>query len=323
MSYTVFYFNPSATPEICDAIRAELPAGWTLLTTNGSTDHAAELRASDFILVADRAITAADLDAAPRLRLIQLQGVGYDRIDLDACRARGIPVSLTPEGTSVGVAEHTLLLILALYKQLLTAANGARQGRWLQWELRPSSHELSGKTLGLVGFGRIGREVAHRARAFGANLIYFDPFTGSVDTPVATRIDALETLLRQADIVSLHLPLTPATRHLICASTLSQMKPGAVLINTSRGALVDEAALAVALDRQHLSGAGLDVLSQEPPAKDHPLLQRADVLITPHISAGSQEALTAKMHHAFANMQRHTRGETLHHRVPELIETQA
>jgi phosphoglycerate dehydrogenase-like enzyme len=315
MSFTVFYFNPNATADIHAAIRAEMPPGWRLTTPGRGRDYSRELAACDFILVADRAITAADLGAAPRLRMIQHQGVGYEKIDLVACRERGIPVALTPEGTTTGVAEHTLLLILALYKQLLKAANAVRAGRWPQWELRSTSHEIAGKTLGLVGFGRIGREVARLAAAFNARVIYFDPLVAAGPRSPAKRTNSLTRLLRSSDIVSLHLPLTPVSRRLINAGSLAKMKRGAILINTSRGELVDEAALAAALASGRLAGAGLDVLAREPPARDHPLLRRANVLITPHIAAGTRDALATKMRAAFANMLRQTRGEPLKHLV--------
>jgi phosphoglycerate dehydrogenase-like enzyme len=315
VSFTVFYYNPNATDDVYEAIRAELPPGWRLTTPAKDGDFSRELAGCDFILVADRAITMADLCAAPGLRMIQHQGVGYEKIDLAACQARGIPVALTPEGTTTGVAEHTLLLILALYKQLLTAANSVQAGRWPQWELRATSHELSGKTLGLVGFGRIGREVARRAAAFDANVIFFDPLVADTPPPTAKRVNSLKGLLHDSDIVSLHLPLTAASRRLVNVDSLAQMKRGAILINTSRGELVDEAALAAALDSGELAGAGLDVLASEPPAADHALLRRANVLITPHISAGTRDALAAKMRAAFANMLRQTRGEPLNHLV--------
>ncbi len=318
----MFYLNPGATEEVCSIIRAQLPSGWTFArATNGN--ESARLAECDFLLVADRPMTAAHLEAAPRLRMIQHQGVGYERIDLGACRARGIPVALTPEGTSIGVAEHTLLLILALYKQLVKAANGAQQGRWMQWELRQDSFELCGKTLGLVGFGRIGREVAKRALAFDARVIYFDPLAPQPAAPFVQRCETLEDLLRAADIVSLHVPVTAQSRQFINAHVLARMKPGAVLINTARGSLVDEAALAEALDSGRLAGAALDVLNQEPPAPDNPLLHRDNVLVTPHISAGTRDALDTKMQAAFANMLRFTRGEPLLNVVPELADLAA
>jgi phosphoglycerate dehydrogenase-like enzyme len=278
------------------------------------------LRECDFILVADHAVTAGHIAAAPRLRMIQHQGVGYERIDLEACRARGIPVALTPEGTSIGVAEHTLLLILAVYKQLVKAANGARAGKWMQWQLRGNSFELYGKTLGLVGMGRIGREVAQRALAFGASVIYFDPFVPQLEDLPVRKVDALDEFLAAADIVSLHAPASGVTRHFINTCTLGRMKPGALLINTSRGALVDEAALVEARRSGRLAGAGLDVLEKEPATPDNPLLSFENVIITPHIAAGTRDALATKMRAVFANLLRFTRGEPPRNVVPELAQ---
>ena len=317
MSYTVFYLNPGVTEEVAAIIRGRMPDGWRLTTPAPGGDFAAGLRECDFILVADHAVTAEHIAAAPRLRMIQHQGVGYERIDLEACRAREIPVGLTPEGTSIGVAEHTLLLILAVYKQLVKAVIGAREGKWMQWELRGNSFELYGKTLGLVGMGRIGREVAGRALAFDANVIYYDPFVPQPVDLAARKVETLDEFLAAADIVSLHVPASGGNRHFINAETLAKMKPGALLINTSRGALVDEAALIEALRAGRLAGVGLDVLEKEPATPDNPLLHFENVIITPHIAAGTRDALATKMRAAFANLQRFTRGEPLHNLVPE------
>jgi phosphoglycerate dehydrogenase-like enzyme len=320
MSYTVFYLNPGATEEVCAVIRSQMPPGWTLVSPGAGGDLSEGLRRCDFILVADHAVTAEHVAAAPGLRMIQHQGVGYERIDLAACRARGVPVALTPEGTSVGVAEHTLLMILAVYKQLVKSAVGVRQGRWMQWELRNTSFELCGKTLGLVGMGRIGREVARRALAFDARVTYFDSFVPQPADLDVRRVESLEEFLGEADIVSLHIPAGGANRHFINAEKLRLMKPGAILVNTARGALVDEAALADALRSGRLAGAALDVLEKEPPAPGNPLLQMENVLITPHIAAGTRDALVAKMRAAFANLARFTRGEPLQNVVPELAD---
>jgi phosphoglycerate dehydrogenase-like enzyme len=322
MSYTVFYLNPGVTEEVASIIRGQMPEGWRLTTPAPGGNFAAGLRECDFILVADHEVKAEHIAAAPRLRMIQHQGVGYERIDLEACRARGIPVALTPEGTSIGVAEHTLLLILALYKQLIKAVSGVRAGKWMQWELRGDSFELYGKTLGLVGMGRIGREVAERALAFGAGVIYHDPFVPQPEDLPVRRIDALDEFLAVADIVSLHVPASGANRHFINAETLRKMKPGALLINTARGALVDEAALVEALRAGRLAGAGLDVLEKEPATPDNPLLDFENVIITPHIAAGTRDALATKMRAAFANLLRFTRGENPHNVVPELADWQ-
>jgi phosphoglycerate dehydrogenase-like enzyme len=320
MSYTVFYLNPGVTEEVVAIIRGQMPPGWRLTTPAPGGDFKVGLRECDFILVADHAVTAEHLALAPRLRMIQHQGVGYERIDLEVCRARGIPVALTPEGTSIGVAEHTLLLILAVYKQLVKAASGARAGKWMQWELRGNSFELYGKTLGLVGMGRIGHEVARRALAFGAGVIYHDPFVPQTEDLPVRKIDALDQFLAAADIVSLHVPAGGANRRFINAETLGKMKPGALLINTSRGALVDETALVEALRAGRLAGAGLDVLEKEPATPDNPLLHFENVIITPHIAAGTRDALATKMRAAFANLLRFTRDEPLHNVVPELAD---
>jgi phosphoglycerate dehydrogenase-like enzyme len=263
------------------------------------------------LLVATARVDEDLLRTAPGLRLVQHQGVGYDNIDVDACRRAGIPVALTPEGTTIGVAEHTLLLILALFRHLLALDAAVRRGEWPVWSMRSRSAELAGKTVGLIGFGRIGREVARRARAFDTTIIYHD----SVRAPAAVEAElgatyvARDDLLRQADVVSLHAPLTAETREFIGERELRLMQPHAVLINTARGALVDEPALVRALAEEWIAGAGLDVLAQEPPAADNPLLTCPNVILTPHVAAGTRDAYRTKMHAIFANMQRVARGE--------------
>ncbi len=320
MSYTVFYMNPDATPGVIEIVRRHLPDGWGLTTPTTPFDFSQELAEADFVIVATEPITYDHLSIAGHLKMIQHQGVGYEKIDLDACRHFGILVGITPEGTSVGVAEHTLLLILAVYKRLVTAMNGIAHGNWMQWSLREDSFELSGKTLGLVGFGRIGRAVAKRVLAFDARVIYFDACTNNDHGLDAARRSSLEALLRESDIVSLHLPETIDTRHLINSVTLAQMKPGAVLINASRGGLVEENALLEALQSGHLGGAGLDVFSVEPVPWDHPLLALPNVIATPHIAAGTSDALNAKMKAVFANLLRFTNCELPQNIVPELSE---
>jgi phosphoglycerate dehydrogenase-like enzyme len=318
MTYTVFYMNPDATPEVCKIIQEQMPAGWRLTTPSVSGGFTQELTLADFIVVATEPIREEHLACAPRLKMIQHQGVGYEKIDLAACRARGIPVGLTPEGTSVGVAEHTLLLILAVYKRLVTAMNGMAAGKWMQWSLRQHSFELAGKTLGLVGMGRIGREVARRALAFDTRVVYFDSVACADDRLRVARAHTLGELLACSDIVSLHAPETSETRHLINEATLSQMKRGAILINTARGGLVDERALIEALRKGHLGGAGLDVFETEPLPPNHPLLEFPNVIATPHISAGTRDALTAKMKAVFANLVRFASGTRPINVVPEL-----
>ncbi len=308
--FSVVYLEP-VPPDVEAVVRERLPAGLSLRVRREGEPVAASIAEADFVLVATTPLPADAIAGASRLRLIQHQGVGHDKTDVAAAAARGIPVALCPAGTSVGVAEHVFLLILALYKQLRAADLALRRGEWLQWELRSRSHEISGKCLGLVGFGRIGREVAARARAFNARVVYHDPVAAApeVEQSLGARPVSFAELLSQADILSLHLPLTPRTRHLISRREFALMKRAAILINTARGPLVDEAALAEALGAGGIAGAGLDVFETEPLAASHPLLAFTNVVVTPHIAAGTVEALIAKMDACFANMLRVARGE--------------
>ena len=299
--------------ETADIIASRLPEGFKLITVEDASDEAARkaLAQADFVLVATHPLPESLIDAAPNLRMIQHQGVGYEKTDVQAAARRGIPVALCPAGTIIGVAEHTFLMILAVYKQLVRADRSVREGEWLQFGLRAGSFEIAGKTLGLVGFGRIGQEVAKRARAFQAQVVYYDVIRQNEEQErsLGVRYLPFDELLALSDIVSLHLPVTPDSRHLINANTLQKMKRGAVLVNTSRGALVDEQALEAALDSGQIGGAGLDVFEKEPPDVNNPLFKRWNVVVTPHISAGTKDALVAKMDSAFANMVRVTEGK--------------
>jgi phosphoglycerate dehydrogenase-like enzyme len=272
---------------------------------------------ADFILVATTPLTAEVLAAARRLKLIQHQGVGYDNVDVEAAAQAGVPVGLTPEGTSKPVAEHVFLLILSLYRNLLRANQTLRRGQWLQWELRPDSYDLRDKWLGILGLGRIGREVARRARAFECHLLYYDIVRApsEVEAELEAAYAPLEDLLAQSDIVTLHMPCTEYTQDMIGAAELARMRPTSLLINTARGGLVNEAALYQALKSGQIAGAGLDVYAVEPPAPDHPLLQLDNVVATPHIAAGTRDALANKMKAAFANMQRVAEGQEAHNLV--------
>jgi phosphoglycerate dehydrogenase-like enzyme len=216
-------------------------------------------------------------------------------------------VATTPEGTVEGVAEQVVLLILAVNKQLLAADRGLREGRWLVWQLRPSSFMLAG----LIGLGRIGRAVARRLKGFAVELVYHDPVPASaeLEAELGLRRLALDELLGSADIVSVHTPLTPATRGLIDRRALGRMKRDAVLINTSRGEVVDQPALIEALEAGRLRGAGLDVFTPEPLPVDSPLLALPQVVLTPHIATGTRQAMVIKARAQFANVLRVLRGQ--------------
>ena len=319
MRYTVVYWNRAAG-DVYEVIRSEMPAGWSLVILEGDTKEAwrDQLRRADFLVVADWPITEEDLQAAPKLKMVQHQGVGHEKIDKEALKARGIPLALCPAGTTVGVAEHTILLILAVYKRLVLADRRLREGVWLQWGLRGTSFELAGKTLGLLGFGRIAQAVARRAYAFDARILYHDPYLQE-PPPEAAAWDitavSFAQLLGDSDILSLHVPTTDQTRRCMSTPQFEQMKRSAILINTARGAIVDEPALIKALESGTIAGAGLDVFEQEPMRADSPLLKMDNVVLTPHIAAGTVDALRQKMRAVFANLQRCAAGKAIEDRV--------
>jgi D-3-phosphoglycerate dehydrogenase len=232
-------------------------------------------------------VTADLIAAAPRLRVIGRAGSGVDNIDVAAATRRGVVVMNTPGGNSIAAAEHTFALLLSLLRNVPAAARDLAAGTWNRKKYM--GHQLAGKTLGLVGFGRIGREVGIRARAFGMEVITADPLvTEALAREWEARLVDLPTLLAEADVVSLHVPVTEETRNLINAKTLALMKPTSVLVNCARGALVDEAALLDALNRDALAGAALDVFQKEPPEGDLP--RHPKVVCTPHLGASTEEA---------------------------------
>ncbi|MBX3070691.1 MAG: 2-hydroxyacid dehydrogenase [Thermomicrobiales bacterium] len=303
MTQRIAYMEP-VPPDVQEIIRSRLPDGYEIDFRPSDAAPVAFARDADFVMVATTRIDDSLLQAATQLRLVQHQGVGYDNIDLEAARSRGVPVAICPEGTSVGVAEHVILLILSIYRRLLEADASIRRGEWLQWELRPTSLELAGKTVGLVGFGRIGREVAQRLRGFDVDVLYYDPFRAdvSVEEAFGVRFVSLDALLAESDIVSLHLPLSAETRGLVDAEFLAGMKQSAILINTARGGLVDQTALIDALRNGVIAAAGLDVFATEPLPPDSPIRALPNAVLTPHIAAGTADALRTKMDACFANI---------------------
>lgn len=252
-----------------------------------------------------------------RCKLVQHQGVGVDGIDTRALAAAHIPLATTPEGTVIGVAEHTLLLILALSKQLVRVDASIRKGEYDNVRWRSNSYFLHRKTLGIVGLGRIGQRVAHLAKAFEANLVYSDPFRQSqeVERALEVKYVPLDNLLTEADIVSVHTPLTKDTEEMFGSEQFSRMRKGALFINTGRGGTYDMDALYASLDSGHLGGAGLDVFNPEPPPQDHPILQLPNVISTPHMATGTVDAHLMKAKGQFDNFGRVLRGETPHNLV--------
>ena len=224
------------------------------------------------------------MEEAPRLRVIGRAGVGVDNIDVATATRRGIPVVNAPAAATASVAELTMGLLVAVARDFGSQIPAVKAG---EWKKAGNGMELSGRTLGFVGYGRIAREVAVRAKAFGMKVQAHDPFLA--ETPDGTPLLPLDRLLATSDVVSLHANLTPENRHLINATTLARMRKGAILLNVARGALVDEEALLAALESGHIAGAGLDVFEDEPPRRA-PLLGHPKVVPLPHIGASTREA---------------------------------
>lgn len=255
-----------------------------------STQLAEKLPGIDGFIAGLDIIDENALLAADRLQVISRYGVGVDNVDLDYARTRKIIVTNTPGSNSVSVAELAIGLMISLLRQIPQAIQVTKAGAWP----RINGLTLEGKTVGIVGFGSIGRQLGRRLSGFNCRILAYDPFP---DLPFASEfgihLATLEEVLHQSDIISLHLPLSSSTQSLVNESFLSQMKPGAMLINTARGDIVDETALLNALQSGHLAGAGLDVFCQQPPDPSNPLLSLPNVLVTPHMGAHTDGATNA------------------------------
>jgi D-3-phosphoglycerate dehydrogenase / 2-oxoglutarate reductase len=245
---------------------------------------------ADALLVTYAKITADMIGQMKRCRIISRFGIGVDNVDLDAATAAGIVVTKVPDYCIDEVSDHAMALLLALVRKIPSSNAQVHAGRWEMKAVVPI-HRLRGRVLGLVGFGRIPQLVAPKAKAFGLRVIVYDPFVPA-DVLARERVEQVDfdELLAQSDYISIHTPLLPETKNLFSTGAFSKMKPGAYLINTARGPIVDEQALARALDAGQLAGAALDVMPQEPPAGS-PLLGRENVIITPHTSFYSEESL--------------------------------
>ena len=264
----------------------------TVLDAHDEESLKTAVRDCDALLVRTYSkVTRAVLDQASRLKVIGRGGVGLENIDLDAARERGIPVVYTPAAATDAVAELTIGLMIALVRQIMAGDAAVRRGGFEQARRTTCTHELSELTLGVVGLGRIGKAVARRCRhGFGMRVVYNDIiFPGWMDFP-ATALEKDE-LYNVSDVVSLHVPLTDETRNLIDATALAGFKPDAVLINTSRGAVVDSDALAHALATDQLAGAALDVFDPEPLPPDHALIKAPNTLFSPHVGARTVDGL--------------------------------
>jgi D-3-phosphoglycerate dehydrogenase len=273
-----------------DILRARPGVSFEIMAQPVEPDILALAPTADAIIVRTTKLTAAAIDSAPKLKIVSRHGVGYDNVDMAALDRRRIPLTLVGNVNALSVAEHTLFMMLTLAKRGIAYDRATRNG---DWKLRDTfgATELAGKTLLLLGFGRIGREVARRAQAFGMTVLAYDPYVrdAAMFAARAQSVAKLPEAIPQADFISVHLPMTAETKGIIGAQQFAAMKKTAIVISTARGGLVDEAALAEALKSGQIRAAGLDVFVDEPPAPNDPLLKLDNLLLSPHIAGLTEE----------------------------------
>jgi phosphoglycerate dehydrogenase-like enzyme len=315
-------FAPRQSDAVLEIARSLTPAGFELLIADiGTPEFYAAAGEAEYYLGLARQMGGEFFRAAPHLKLVQLLSAGYDRVDIEAARKAGVPVSNNGGANAIAVAEHTLMLMLAVLKRVVRFHNDVVAGKWRVGGFDDQRvYELSRKTLGIVGLGNIGKKVARRAAAFDMTVQYYDiaRLTEAEEDALGVRFVLLPELLRTSDVVSLHVPLDDSTRHLMGAPELAQMKAGAILVNTCRGPVVDEGALYRALKSGQVAAAGLDVLVEEPPPKDHPLFTLPNVTLTPHSAGPTWENWTARFRNGFDNIQRVAAGRAPKWVIPEL-----
>ena len=310
----------SLTAAILDCNFPDTASEEAILNGNGielrkgqcTTEHQVIDLASDMdgIIVQYAPLTARVMEQLNRCRVISRYGIGVDNIDVVAAAQRGIWVTNVPGFCAIELAEHTLACVLYFGRRMHRLDPSVRRGEWETIGVMRPTRRLGELTLGLVGFGHVARELAPRARALGLRVVASAPnTTAEAMAQFAVTKVPLDDLLTQADFVSLHLPLVPETRHLIDKTKLGMMKTSAYLINTSRGPLVDEAALIDALQRGQIAGAGLDVLEKEPPSRENPLLAMENVILTPHASFYSDDSLAYLQRAVAEEVARVLRGE--------------
>ena len=307
-------FIHGLAPEIVDVITSHNPEGWntTVVPKGASPDEQKALvNDADFLMVYGAPLHDEVLRAAENARLVQLLAAGYDRMNLGLMSALEVPCANNGGANSIAVADHALMLMLALYKRQVHADPATRSGEWNAPITGMNTFEMADKLVGILGLGNIGRRVARRVRGFEAEVQYNDafPLTQEEEEELGVRYVSLEELFRTSDIVTCHTPLTQNTRHIVNAERLALMKPTAVLINTSRGPVVDEQALIHALQEGTIAGAGLDVFEKEPVDTDNPLLTMDNVVVTPHMAGTTWDTWFRRASFAYENMQRVWNGE--------------
>lgn len=309
----VLLINGQGQP-VADTFTALAPGGVDMAWIPSSLSDAEKiehLRDVEFVVLHPAALSGAVMRAAKSLRLIQLLAAGYEKVDMAAATELGVPVATNGGANAWAVAEHAIALMLALYKRLIPCDRSVRAGEWRKAANGFNTFELAGKTVGIIGAGNIGRKVAYRLKAFETEILYHDAATvPEIEESLGARKVSLEELVSRADIITLHAPLLKETRGLLGAAQFVLMKPGAVVINTSRAELIDEAALIAALTQKTIAGAGIDVYYQEPVPQNHPLLALDNVVLTPHTAGHALEGWARRCRFAWENIQRVEKDET-------------
>ena len=302
-------------PEVREIVRRVAPPELELhfAKTYDDAEQMALVENAEIILAGWAAVTAPMLTHAKKLRFIGKWGIGVDRIDVEAARRMKIPLAITAGANAAPVSELTIALMLGVYRRLAQADSALRRGQWLKAEMRALGYQVAGKTVGLLGFGNIGRMVARRLAGFDPKIIYFDERRADAETEARLNVQfvSFEQLLAQSDILTLHAPYIPSTAKIINAQSIARMKTGAVLINTARGELVDEKALYDALVSQKLRGAGLDAFDPEPPLPDNPLFKLDQVMVTPHTGGAVFDNVENVTRHVIGNIMRFLHGEAM------------
>ena len=308
-------WTPAVQKIVREVARELAPAELDLhfATSYDDAEQMALVRDADVIFAGWAAVTRPMIEHARRVRMIEKWGIGVDRIDLDAARERKIPVAITGGSNAGPVAELTLGLMLAVYRRIAQVDRAMRAGRWLKSEMREACFQIAGKTVGIYGFGNIGRKVAQRLQGFESEVIYHDAhrLDRATEQRLNVRYVERDELFHQSDIVTLHAPATPETARVVNAARIAAMKDGAVLINTARGELVDETALVAALKSGKLRGAGLDAFAVEPLPPDHPFLQLDQVVVTSHVGGAVFDNVENVARHAIGNILKVLHGEPL------------
>ena len=311
-------------PDILAQVQHMKPAGFTLQMlphTASAAEIAVAIREAEYLTGFPRFLPDEAYTEAKRLKLLQVLSAGYDYVNIAGARKARIPICANGGANSVAVAEHAIMLMLAVYRKLVAFHQNVAGGQWHRGIPRTVDiYELEGKTVGLVGLGNIGRQVARRVKAFDAEVIYYDTFRLSPqeEKKLGVQYAPLDTLLATADIVSLHVPLNESTRHLIDAQVLGRMKPTAIVINTCRGEVVNEQALIAALQHRRILGAGLDTQAKEPPDSNNPLLTLPNVTLTPHSAGPTVDSYHKRFQNGYANIERVARGQAPLWVIPEM-----